>query len=178
MGDIIGFDPSDEVVTLRGIPVPLTSDVGRAFISDAARNAEGLINDGQISEKYGLSIKAWRQLVKTHKALIQAVHREHERRVRSGLAAQESAAELFAKAPAVLGTILNNEDASPRHRIEAARELRATAGNSSERTAGANDRFVIHIDLGEDRKLIIDKERAPLTPDEAKKRLDEDAEQR
>jgi hypothetical protein len=90
MGDIIGFDPSDEVVTLRDIPVPLASDVGRAFISDAARNAEGLLNDGQISGKYGFSIKAWRQLVKTHKALIQAVRSEHERRVRSGLAAQES----------------------------------------------------------------------------------------
>jgi hypothetical protein len=176
MGDITGFDPNDETVVLRDIPVPLASDVGRAFISDAARNSEGLLNDGQITDKYGLTIKAWRQLVKTHKALIQAVRAEREMRVRSGLAAQESAAELFAKAPQVLGTILNDTSASPRHRIEAARELRATAAPNSDRTAP--DRFVISINLGEDYKLVVDKERRPLTPEEAMERRDEDAEQR
>jgi hypothetical protein len=176
MGDIANFDPDDESVVLRGISINLNSDIGRAFISDCSRNSEGILNDGQISEKYGLTLKAWRQLVKTHKALIQAVRAERERRVRSGLAAQESAAELFAKTPAVLGTILNDTSASPRHRIEAARELRATAAPSSDRTAP--DRFVISINLGEDYKLVVDKERRPLTPEEAMERRDEEAEQR
>jgi hypothetical protein len=155
--------PDDACVMLRGISVSLRSDVGRAFISDAARNSEGLINDGQLAEKYGLSIEAWRQLVKTHKALTQAVRAERERRVRSGLAAQESAAKVFAEAPKVLGDILQDKSANPRHRIEAARELRQTAIGNGETTPDPGERFVITINLGGE-KLVFDKTLAPNAP--------------
>src|SRR5262245_26760405 len=155
-----------EIVVLRGVAVPLESDIGRAFISDAARNSEGILNDGQITEKYGLTIETWRQLVK-NKPLARAVHRERERRVRTGLAAQEAAAELFARAPAVLGAIMDNPLSSPRHKVEAIRELRQTAiGSDSEHTKGGEERFVITINLGEDCKLKIDEPIRPLTPDE------------
>jgi hypothetical protein len=88
------------------------------------------------------------------------------------------AAKLFSEAPEVLGTILHDKDASPRHRIEAARELRATANTGAERTSntGDSDRFVITINLGGDEKLKFNKRIAPLTPDEAKEGLDVDAE--
>src|SRR5262249_49534897 len=136
-----------EIVVLRGVAVPLESDIGRAFICDAARNSEGIFNDGQITEKYGLTLETWRQLVK-NKALARAVHRERERRVRTGLAAQEAAAELFARAPAVLGDIMNNPYSSPRHKVEAIRELRQTAiSNDSERTAKDAEQFIITINI-------------------------------
>jgi hypothetical protein len=167
---------NDETVTLRGIAVPLASDVGRAFICDAARNSEGLLNDGQITEKYGLPVETWRQLVK-NRALARAVQRERERRIRTGLTAQESAAKLFAEAPKILGDIMNNPYSSPRHKVEAIRELRQTAiGADSEHAEAAADRFQITIVLSADEKLVIDKPIAPLTPDEARESRHDDTE--
>jgi len=97
---------------------------------------------------------------------------EHERRIRNGDAAREAAAKLFAEAPEVLGNILHDKHASPRHRIEAARELRATANTGAEKTGDTADRVVITINLGADHKLVFDKQIAPLMPDEAKENLD------
>ena len=42
---------SHDVVILRGIPVALTSDLGRAFTADCAQ----LISDDDLRTKYGLS---------------------------------------------------------------------------------------------------------------------------
>ena len=167
----------DETVVLRGIPVPLTSDVGGAFISDCSRNRERLFSDQRLCEKYGLTMDAWAEIAQ-NKAVRLAVNAEHERRIRSGVAAQESAAKLFSEAPEVLGTILRDQHASPRHRIEAARELRATANTGAERTGNTSDsdRFIITINLGSDEKIKINKRIAPLTPDEAKEGFDVDME--
>src|SRR5215510_1186650 len=134
----------DETVVLRGVSIPLASDVGGAFISDAARNRERLFSDQRLCEKYGISMTAWAEIAK-NQAFRLAVDAEHERRIRNGDAAREAAAKLFAEAPEVLGSILHNEHASPRHRIEAARELRATANTGAERTGDAGDRVVITI---------------------------------
>jgi hypothetical protein len=157
----------DATVVLRGVPVPLASDVGGAFISDASRNKERLLSDQRIIEKYGLSMDAWTEIAK-NQAFRLAVDAEHERRVFNGDAAKEAAAKLFAEAPEVLGTILRDNKASPKHRIDAARELRATANTGAEKTGDTSDRFVISINLGADRKILIDKEVRPLTPEEAK----------
>jgi len=172
----MGFDlppakSDDAVVTLRGIPVPLTSDVGGAFISDASRNRERLFSDQRLCEKYGLSYEAWAEIAQ-NKAFRLAVDAEHERRVFNGDAAKEAAAKLFAEAPLVLGEILNDKSASARHRIEAAKELRATAATGAEKPGDASDRYVITINLGNDQKLVFDKRIAPLTPEEAKEGFD------
>jgi hypothetical protein len=165
---------NDDCVVLRGVSVPLISDLGGAFIADCSRNRERLMNDDRICEKYGISPETYASFAK-NKELRLKIDAEHERRVRNGDAARESAAKLFAEAPEVLGEILNDKQANARHRIEAARELRATAGTGSE-GAPAAERFHIVIDLGEDRKLEINKRIAPLTPEEAKENLDVDAE--
>ena len=178
MANAIDFNPNDDaVVMLRGVSIPLASDVGGAFIADCSRNRERLVSDNQICEKYGLSLNAWAEIAQ-NKAVRLAVNAEHERRIRSGVAAQESAAKLFSEAPEVLGTILRDQHASPRHRIEAARELRATANTGAERTGNTSDsdRFIITINLGSDEKLKINKRIAPLTPDEAKEGFDVDME--
>ena len=161
----------DETVVLRGISIPLSSDVGGAFIADCSRNRERLMSDNQICEKYGLTMNAWAEIAQ-NKAVRLAVNTEHERRIRNGDAAREAAAKLFAEAPEVLGNILHDKHASPRHRIEAARELRATANTGTEKTGDAADRVVISIDLGGDKKLVFDQQIRPLTPDEAKENLD------
>jgi|SRR5215510_6288711 len=162
----------DETVVLRGVSIPLASDVGGAFISDAARNRERLFSDQRLCEKYGISMTAWAEIAK-NQAFRLAVDAEHERRIRNGDAAREAAAKLFAEAPEVLGDILRDKQANARHRIEAARELRAAAGTGAE-GAPAAERFHIVIDLGEDRKLEINKRIAPLTPEEAKEGIDAD----
>lgn len=159
----------DDCVILRGVSVPLISDLGGAFITDCSRNRERLLNDNQIQEKYSLSPDYWNGLAQ-NKTLRLKINAEHERRVRNGTAAQESAAKIFAEAPEVLGNILQDKSASPRHRIEAARELRATAGTGAETTSTA-DRFIITINLGEDR-LLVNKPIKPLTPEEAKEARD------
>ena len=76
-----------------------------------------------------------------------AVQREKQHRIASGAAAREKAQSLFVQAPDVLGNILNDTSTSPRHRIEAARELRQVAGGGSEATSGSSERFIIRIDL-------------------------------
>jgi hypothetical protein len=162
--------PEDATVILRGVSVPMMSDVGQAFVSDCSRNRERLLNDAEICEKYGLTMDAWTSFAQ-NKMLRLKINAEHERRIRNGTAAQESAAKIFTSAPEVLGEILNDKSANARHRIEAARELRATAGTGSE-TIPTADRFQITIVLSADEKLVIDKPIAPMTPEEAKENRD------
>jgi len=177
MANMLDLNPTDDTaVVLRGVSIPLASDVGRAFVSDVTRNAEELISDDEICEKYGLTTRTWKEIAEDP-AVVRAVRADHARRVRNGAAAQESAAKLFATAPAVLGNILNNEYTSPRHRIEAARELRAAANIGPETATGSDeDRFRIVINLGADEKLVFDKKRGALTPDEARENRNDDAE--
>src|SRR5262249_52039073 len=156
MNAITPNPPNDDVVILRGVSIPLASDLGGAFITDCSRNRERLVSDNQICEKYGLTSNTWAEIAQ-NKALRLAINAQHERRIRNGDAAREAAAKLFAEAPEVLGNILHNEHASPRHRIEAARELRATANTGAESTGNTSDRFIITINLGADQKLVFDK---------------------
>jgi hypothetical protein len=173
--------PDDTSITLRGVRVPLASDVGGAFISDASRNKERLLSDQRLIEKYGLSMDAWKEIA-TIPAFKLAVAAEFERRTYNGDAARESAAKIFAEAPEVLGTILRDNHASAKHRIDAARELRATANVGTDKVSDNTDRFHIVINLSGDQKLdppqkiVIDKQVRPLTPEEAKESLDADTE--
>jgi hypothetical protein len=149
-------------VVLRGVTVALDTDVGQQFIADCARNTEGLMPDSDVKNKWTLTDKDWERLA-DNALLLQAVRAERERRIISGDAAREGAQRAFAKAPTVLGDILTDEQVSPRHRIEAARELRqAAAGGDSPFTP--RETFKIIIDLGGDDKLIIDKAMAPNKP--------------
>src|SRR5215831_9874776 len=144
-----------DAVTLRGVRVPLTSDVGCAFITDLSRNKERLFSDQRVREKYDIAETDWTAITKS-KAIRLAVNAEHERRMLNGTAAQESAAKIFTEAPEVLGSILRDNKASPRHRIEASKELRATARAGDEKPGDTADRVIITINLGADEKLVFD----------------------
>jgi hypothetical protein len=138
----------NDTIMLHGKPTELTSSEGCAFVRDCTRSAEGLTDDETLQKIYEIEPKNWKAFSE-NVALIKAIRDERARRVRSGQAARESAAKIFVRATAVLGTILDDKSASPRHRIESARELRQTAhgGDSAETTPDVAERFIIRIDL-------------------------------
>ena len=146
-------------VVLRGIEIGLDTDIGRGFVIDCARFTEGLLPEDQIKSKYGLSDNAWARLA-DNAPLVRAVETEKTRRVRDGAAAREKAQWLFVQAPTVLGNILNDATTSPRHRIEACRELRAVATSGSESTPATGDRVIIRIDLTAGGSEVIEFDKA------------------
>ena len=150
-------------VILRGVTVALDSEVGQAFVIDCARNTEGLMADHEIKAKYELSDQDWERLA-GNTPVLHAVRAERERRIRNGDVAREVAQRHFAKASTVLGDILTDNLVPPRHRIEAAKELRQVAGNGPDAKPGTGDKFIITINLGGDEKLRFEKEVAPLAP--------------
>src|SRR5262245_28349213 len=152
------------VVVLRGIPTDLTSAIGHQFVVDCVRAGEGLLSDQELVEKYEIPPDDWKEIIE-NTALIRAIRAESERRVRNGTAARESAAKIFVRAPQVLGTILDDKHASPRHRIESARELRATATSpGAESAADSGDKFIITINLGADGTDHIEHYEKPIKP--------------
>ena len=82
-------------------------------------------------------------------ALVEAIEAEKTRRIRNGSTKRERAQKLVAQAPRVLGDIMLDANASPKHRIDASKTLDAFAANGPEATAAA-DRFIITINLGSD----------------------------
>jgi hypothetical protein len=136
-------------VILRGVTVSLDSEVGRAFILDCARNVERQMSESEIKSKYELIDTDWKRLA-DNAPLLRAIRAEHERRVLNGEAAREAAQRHLTKAPAVLNGILLNAQISPRHRIEAARELRQAAASGPDISAEPREKVVIHIDLSAD----------------------------
>jgi hypothetical protein len=162
VGDAAEPSPvTDGSVRLRGVTVALDTDVGQAFVADCARNIERMISDPEIKSKYELTDAEWEQLA-SNVPLLRGVRAERERRILSGEAPREAAQRHFTKAPAILNDILTDDQVSPRHRIEAARELRQVASTGPERALTPGEKFTIVIDLGGDDKII--KEFTPRAP--------------
>ena len=149
--------PREETIILRGVAVPLNSDIGCAFVTDLSRNKERLFSDQQVCEKYDITPDDWTTITQ-NKALRLLVNAEHERRMLRGTAAQEAAAKVFAESPEVMGTILRDQQANPRHRIEASKELRATARFDDKKDTADTERFTITINLGNapEDKIFVD----------------------
>src|SRR6516164_3280764 len=140
------IEPSGGTVVLRGIQVPLESDVGREFVVSCARNWETLLTDAELCERFGLSLEQW-QASGTNKALVRAVQLEHERRVRRGLVAQELAAREFTAAPKILGTIMKDETNNSRHRIDAAQALRQASIGTNNESKAPMDHITINLNF-------------------------------
>ena len=149
---------NNTTVILRGIQVALNSDIGGAFVADCCRNRERIFSDDRLREKYEIGSDAdWTEII-NNKALRLAIAAESERRMLNGTAAQESAAKIFTEAPEVLGSILRDQKANPRHRIEASKELRTTARVGDEKAGDIPDRVIVTINLGNapEDKLVFD----------------------
>jgi hypothetical protein len=139
--------PETDAIVLNGETIDLASNTGRELTADCTRAAENPISDDDLRAKWELSPADLENLTRS-KALVRAIRGERERRVRSGLAAREAAAGYFVQAPKILNSIMSDTGASPRHRIEAAREMRATApAGSDAATANVGPNFLIRIDL-------------------------------
>lgn len=146
---------SKGTVVLRGTLVSLDLDVGNAFVADCARNTEGLLADDDIMAKWGITPEGWTALA-DNAPLLQAVRAERERRLMAGEAVREAAQREFSKAPSILGRILSNDDISPRHRIEAARELRAVTAAGIKDGRAQGERFTLTINLGASETRVFD----------------------
>jgi hypothetical protein len=136
-------------VVLRGVAIALDTDVGQAFVVDCARNTEGLLPDAELKTKYELSDQAWERLADNTPAK-HAVRAERARRIANGDAAREGAQRHFAKAPDILGKLLTDDFVPPRHRIDAAKELRAVAANGPEANPDTGVKYIIRINFGDE----------------------------
>jgi hypothetical protein len=156
---------TNDVVILNGREIALDSDTGRKLVVACTRAAEGLVKDTDIIEEFEISISEWEN-VKTNVKLGRAIRDMGRQRVASGQRAREAAQGIFVKAPAVLDGIMSSEQASARHRIEAAREIRQVAigGDGAENTPDAGEKFVITINLGADHIERYEKEITPRQP--------------
>jgi hypothetical protein len=135
-----------DISSLSKTPIDIHTDAGHAFVVDATRAGEGLITDKELQEKYELSPADWQNITKDM-ALGRAVRAERERRMLDGTAARESAARYFVKGPTILDQIATDSNSNARHKIDALRELRATAAVVSGDRPRETERFVIRIDL-------------------------------
>jgi hypothetical protein len=135
-----------DVVDLHGQPAGLEDDPD--FISDLARYAEGIFSEQDVKKKHHLSADIWERLG-SNDVLIEKIEAEKVRRIRNGSTKRERAQKLVVQAPDVLGGIMLDASASPKHRIDSAKALDAFAANGPE-AAPASDRFQITINLGAD----------------------------
>jgi hypothetical protein len=142
-------------VVLRGEPVNLETEVGRQFVTDCCRNLEKLLSDKEVQQKWGLSDATWAGLA-SNTSLLTAVRAERTRRVHSGEAVREASQYQLLRAPNVLGGILTDENTAPRHRIEAAKELRQAAGDAVE-AMNEKEKFTLIINLGGDEKIVLER---------------------
>jgi hypothetical protein len=150
-------------IVLYGAEIDLDSPAGREFVTDATRAGEGLCSDDDLKAKYEIAPEDWKDIAQ-NTTLAKAIRAERERRIYNGTAARELAATEFATAPRVLGTILNDKAASPRHRIESARELRTTATAGTENSPDIGPKFIITIDLGAGHVEHFEKDITPMKP--------------
>jgi hypothetical protein len=138
-------------IVLNGVATTLDSPEWNALVQDCVRAAEGLLSDREVRDKYEIAADMWKGITK-NKALVQAIRAESERRIRTGLAAQEAASKHYAKAPAVLNELMVDPKTHPKFRIESARELRTVAIGDGKGNAPNAEKFVININLGNTRE--------------------------
>ena len=135
-----------EVIDMHGQPAHLEDDL--EFVADCCRYAENILSEAAVKKKYRFDDATWEKLG-SNDALVEAIEAEKIRRIRNGSAKRERAQQLVVQAPDVLGGMMLDASASPKHRIDSAKALDAFAANGPE-AAPASDRFQITINLGSD----------------------------
>jgi hypothetical protein len=168
MTSLAELDSISGTVILRGIEVPITSDVGAAFILDVCRHVESLLSADQLRAKYGLTDDEAYAGLGENKPLQRAIAAAKVRRIHDGSASREKAQHKFLVAPEVLDAIIRDPGSGPRHKVDAIRELRACAAVGSETgVAAEREKFIINISFGPN-KISKEIELKPVKPIEAK----------
>ena len=137
-----------DVVDLNGQPIPLGDDISPELVADLARYAEGVLTEAFVRRKYRFDESTWERLGDDD-TLVEAIETEKIRRIRDGSTKREKSQQRVTQAPDVLNDIMLDANASPRHRVDAAKALDAFAANGPE-AKPASDRFQITINLGAD----------------------------
>src|SRR5262249_13869009 len=138
------------------LPINLDSDQGRELVADLCRFAENILDEKFIRRKYRLPESVWKNLGEDD-ALLEKIEAEKIRRMRDGSSKRELAQKHIMRGPTVLGAIMDDTNASPRHRVDAIKTLDGLATNGPE-SAAAADRFQIVINIGNE-SLRFDKSR-------------------
>jgi hypothetical protein len=163
MNSITEFNDGGGTVTLRGVKIDVNSDIGAAFVLDCCRHIEDLITAEALRAKYGLLDDGiWSGLVE-NEPLQRAIVAAKTRLIHDGSAAREKAQHLFLAAPDVLGEIVNDASMSPRHRIEAVRELRQVAAVGPTDAQKTTEKFIINLNFGSS-KIHKEVELKPVVP--------------
>jgi hypothetical protein len=149
MGDIVSF--------------PTSLEDNADFVADLCRFAEGLLTEAAVKKKYRFDDSTWDALGGDD-ALVEKIEAEKVRRMRSGESKREKSQLHVLRAPDVLGSIMDDPSANPRHRIDSAKVLDDFASNGPAGVPAA-DRFLIQINLGSDT-LTFNKSIRPLEPGE------------
>lgn len=154
---------SKDFVVLHGREIALDSDEGRRFVSDCTKSAEqtGAMTDADIIDRWEISTSEWEAL-KSNVKLGRLIREEGRRRTASGARTRAAAQHHFTKSPDILDKIQSSA-ASPRHVVEAIRELRAISSSGDESPAAASELFSIVFHLGSDIERI-DKVVTPKPP--------------
>jgi hypothetical protein len=138
------------VSAIAALPFALDTEEGRALVRDLCRYQEKILTEKQVKRTWKFDEATWNALGGADgDEVVRAVEAETIRRVRDGSAKREKSQLLVTKAPDVLGGIMMDDSANPRHRIDSAKELNAFASNGPAEAA-AQDRFIITINLGTD----------------------------
>jgi len=133
MGDVVSF------------PSSLLDD--HELIKNLARYSEGLLSQEAVKKKHRLAASVWERLGENDE-LVEKIEAVKLQRIRDGSSKRERAQQLVVKAPGVLGDIMLDTSASPKHRIDSAKVLDQFAANGPQ-AAPARDRFIT-IDLTAD----------------------------
>jgi hypothetical protein len=132
------------------------------FLSDCCRYSENILSEEDVRKKWHFDAATWKGLG-DNEALIEAIEAEKVRRIRNGSAKRERAQQLVVQAPDVLGDIMLDASASPKHRIDASKVLDTFAANRPG-AAAEQDRFIIRIDLTAGGGEVLEFNK-PLKPD-------------
>jgi hypothetical protein len=140
-----------DIVDLRSRqPTSHEDEFNSELVQDLARYSEGLATEKDIRRRYRFDDAVWEGLG-SNDSLLAAIEDEKTRRIRSGALKRERAQVLVTQAPDVLGEILLDKNASPKHRLDSAKALDGFAvGGPEGAGAPAADRFQITINLGSD----------------------------
>ena len=102
-------------IDLHGQPAHLEDN--QEFVADCCRYAENILSEAAVKKKYRFDEATWEKLGSNDK-LVEAIEAEKVRRIRDGSSKRERAQVLVTKAPDVLGGIMLDASASPKHRID------------------------------------------------------------
>ena len=137
-----------DVIDIKG-PPPAGLEENQELIADCCRYAEGILSEANMKRKYGFADSVWQDLGSNEK-LLAAVEDEKIHRLRSGRQKRERAQHLVVKAPDVAASIMLNDSANDRHRLDACKVLNDFSANPADNTPAASDRFQITIVLNGD----------------------------